>query len=101
MIILILPGLMRLPHHQFCQDMQIHLAGASSHGVAGLQTRRLSSRLPSASHGNSAKANHPRIIPSTSDQTRIYEISLASAIYADALVTSTGVSVQTVGNWQK
>ena len=101
MIIPILPSLVRVPHCQHYQDRVIHLADASNHGVANLLIRSLSSRLPSASHGNSAKANHPRIIPSTSDQTRIYEISLASAIYADALVTSTGVSVQTVGNWQK
>ena len=78
---------MRLPHLQHHQDRIIHLEDASSHRVAGLQTRSLSSWLPSASHGNSAMANHPKIIPGISNQTKMYKNSLASAMYADVLAS--------------
>ena len=78
---------MRLPHLQHCQDRVIHLADASSHGVANLQIRSLSNRLPSANHGSSAKANLPKIVHSTSNPTRMYENSLDSAISADVQAT--------------
>ena len=87
MIIPILPSLMRLSHHQCRQDKLIHLADAKSHGVAALQIRSFSSQLPSISHGSSAKANHPRVIPSTSNPTKIYENSLASATSVDVQAT--------------
>ena len=87
MIIPILLSLMHAANCQRRQDSLIRLADASSHGVANCQTRSLSSRLPSISHGSSAKANHPRIIHSSSNQTRMYKNSLGSATSADVQAT--------------
>ena len=87
MTIPILQSLMRLPHLQHRQDRLIYLADASSHGVADHQIRSLSSRLPSISHGSSAKANHPRIVHCTSNQTRMCKNTLASATSVDILAT--------------
>ena len=87
MIIPILPSLVQAAHCQHCQASLIHLADASSHGVAGCQTRSLSSRLPSVNHGSNAKANSPRIVLSSSNQTRMYENSLGSATSADVQAT--------------
>ena len=87
MTIPILPNLVWLPHPQRCQDKLIHLADASSHGVVDRQIRSLSSRLPSIIHGSSAKVNHPKVVHSTSNQTRIYKRSLASATSADVQAT--------------
>ena len=79
---------MQAPHCQHHQGSLIYLADASSHGVADCQTRSLSSRLPSASHGSSTKANHPRIVHSSSNQTRMYKNSLGSATSADVQATN-------------
>ena len=87
MIIPILPSLVPVANHQRRQDSLIHLAGASSHGVANCRTRSLSSQLPIDSHGNSAKANHLRVMHSSSNKTRMYKNSLDSAISADEQAT--------------
>ena len=87
MIIPILPSLMQAANHQHRQDSLIHLADASSHGVANHQTRSLSSWLLSISHGSSTKANRLSIIHSNSNQTKMYKNSLASAISVDVQAT--------------
>ena len=83
MIIPILPSLVPAANHQRCQDSLIHLADASSHGVADHRTRSLSSQLPSDSHGSSAKANHLRVGHSSTNKTRMYKNSLDSATSAE------------------
>ena len=87
MIIPILPSLVRLPHLQHCQDKLIHLADASSHGVANCTIRSCSSWLPSVSHGTSAKVKHPKIVHSIINQTRMCKSSLASTTSAALQVT--------------
>ena len=83
MIIPILPSLVQAVNHQHRQDSLIHLADASSHGVADRRTRSLSSQLPSDSHGSSAKANCLRVGHSSTNKTRMYENSLDSATSAE------------------
>ena len=78
---------MQVAHIQHHQDNSIHLADASSHGVADRQTRSLSSWRHSVSHGSSSKANHSRIIQSNSNQTSMYKNSLGSATSADVQAT--------------
>ena len=75
----ILPSLVQASNCQHRQDNLIHLADASSHGVADCRTRSLSSQLPSNGHGSSAKDNHLRVIHSSSNKTRIYENSMVNA----------------------
>ena len=93
MIIPILPSLVQVANRQHRQDSLIHLVGASSHGVANRRTRSLSSQLPTDSHGSNTKANHLRVVHSSSNKTRMYENSLASATSADVQATS----LQSVG----
>ena len=80
MIIPILLNLVQVDNHQRCQDSLIHLADASSHGVADRRTRSLSSQLPNDSHGSSDKASHLRVGYGSTNKTRMYENSLDSAI---------------------
>ena len=83
MIIPILPSLVQADNHQHRQDNLIHLADASSHGVADRRTRSLSSQLPNDSHGSSNKASHPRVGHSSTNKTRTYGNSLDSAIFVE------------------
>ena len=83
MIIPILPSLVQADNHQRRQDSLIHLADASSHGVADRRTRSLSSQLPNDSHGSSDKASRPRVGHSSTSKTRTYGNSLDSAIFAE------------------
>ena len=87
MIIPILPSFVQAAHWQHCQDSLIHLADASSHGAADCRTRSLSSQLPTNSHGSSAKANHLRVVHSSSSKTRIYGNSLDNATSAEDQAT--------------
>ena len=82
MIMPSLPSLVQAANPQR-QDSLIHLAETSSHGIADRRTRSLSSQLPSDSHGSSAKANHLRVVHSSSNKTMMYKNSLAIATSAD------------------
>ena len=82
MIIPILPSLVQADNHQRRQDSLIHLADASSHGVANRRTRSLSSQLPNDSHGSSNKASRPRVGHSSTSKTSTYGNSLDSATFA-------------------
>ena len=83
MIIPSLPSLVQAANHQRHHNSLIHLADASSHGVADRRTRSLSSQLPSDSHGSSTKANHLRVSHSSTNKTRMYGNSLDSATSAE------------------
>ena len=83
MIIPILPSLVHADNHQRCQDSLIHLADASSHGVADRRTRSLSSQLPNDSHGSSDQASHPRVGNSSTSKTRTYGNSLDNATFVE------------------
>ena len=83
MIIPILPSLVQVANGQRRQDSLIHLADASSHGIADRRTRSLSSQLPSDSHGSSTKANHFRVGHSSTNKTSMYKNSLDSATFAE------------------
>ena len=83
MIIPILPSLVQADNHQRRQDSLIHLADASSYGVADCRTRSLSSQLPNDSHGSSDKASCPRVGHSSTSKTRTSGDSLHNATFAE------------------
>ena len=83
MIIPILPSLVQADNHQRHQDSLIHLADASSHGVADRRTRSLSSQLPNNNHGSSNKASHLRVDHSSISKTRMSENSLDNATFVE------------------
>ena len=90
MIIPILPSLVQAANRQHRQDSLIHLEDASSHGVDDRLIKSLSNRLPSVSDGSGTKFNHPKIVHSTSNSTRMYKNSLDSTTSVSKQATKHG-----------
>ena len=68
---------------QLTQVVVIHLATGGSHGATTTLARSLSSRASAPSTSSARASNQPRVDPSSTNKTRMYENSLDSAISAE------------------
>ena len=68
---------------QLTQVVVIHLATGGSHGATATLARSLSSRASAPSTSSTRASNQPRVDPSSTNKTRMYENSLDSAISAE------------------
>ena len=68
---------------QLTQVVVIHLATGGSHGATATLAQSLSSRASAPSTSSARASNQPRVDPSSTNKTRMYENSLDSAISAE------------------
>ena len=68
---------------QLTQVVVIYLATGGSHGATATLARSLSSQASAPSTSSARASKQPRVDPSSTSKTRMYENSLDSAIYVE------------------